>query len=51
MDGEKENLRIVGVMEEDAGDKVRWRWMIHCGKPHRKQLKGKEEEGECLKNK
>ena len=27
------NEKLVGVREEDAEDRVRWRQMIHCGDP------------------
>ena len=33
MDVIKENTKLVGVREEDAVDRVRWRWMIHCDNP------------------
>ena len=33
MDVVKENMKLVGVREEDAEDRVRWRWMIRCGDP------------------
>ncbi|XP_053714091.1 cyclic nucleotide gated channel subunit alpha 1a isoform X1 [Synchiropus splendidus] len=35
----KEDMRIVGLREEEAEDRVRWRRRIHCGKK-----KGKKEE-------
>lgn len=28
-----ENMRVVGVTEEDVEDRVRWRWMSRCGDP------------------
>ena len=31
MDVVKDNMKLVGVREEDAEDKVRWRQMIGCG--------------------
>ena len=33
MDVVKEDLKLVGVREEDPKDRARWRQMIHCGKP------------------
>lgn len=42
MDAEMENMESVGVREEDAQDRVRWRQMIGCGHPRREQLKGKK---------
>ena len=33
VDAVKEDMKLVGVREEDAGDRVRWRWMIHCSCP------------------
>lgn len=33
MDGVKEDMRSVGLREEDAEDGVRWRQMIGCGHP------------------
>lgn len=27
----KEDMRVIGVSEEDAQDRVRWRWVICCG--------------------
>lgn len=32
------------MCEEDAEDKIRWRWMIRCGDPKKEQPKGKDEE-------
>ena len=29
----KENMKLAGMREEDAEDRVRWRLMIHCGDP------------------
>ena len=29
----KENMKLVGVGEEDVEDRVRWRWMIRCSDP------------------
>ena len=31
MDVVKEEMKLVGVREEDAEDRVRWRKMIRCG--------------------
>ena len=31
MDVVREDMQIVGVTEEDAEDRKRWRRMIHCG--------------------
>ena len=31
MDVVREDMKLVGVSEEDAEDRVRWRHMIHCG--------------------
>ena len=36
MDVVKEDMKLVGVREEDADDRVRWRWMICCGDPEMK---------------
>ena len=33
MDSVKEDMKLVGVGEEDAEDGVRWRRMIRCGDP------------------
>lgn len=33
----------VGVSEENAEDRNRWRQMIHCGNPLREQPKSKED--------
>ena len=33
MDVVKEDMKVVGVREEDAKDRVRWRQMIRCGDP------------------
>ncbi|KAF3701774.1 hypothetical protein EXN66_Car017462 [Channa argus] len=29
----REDMKLVGVREEDAEDRVRWRHMSHCGDP------------------
>ena len=42
MDIVKENMKIVGVREDDAEDRVRWRQMICCGDYFREKKKGKE---------
>lgn len=31
MDIVKEDMKLVGVREEDAEKRVRWRQVIHCG--------------------
>ena len=33
MDVVKEDMKLVGVRDEDEEDRVRWRQMIHCGDP------------------
>ncbi|KAF7645989.1 hypothetical protein LDENG_00195280 [Lucifuga dentata] len=33
MDVAKEDMKLVGVREEEAEDRVRWRQMIRCGDP------------------
>ena len=33
MDVLKEDMKLVGMREEDAEDRVKWRWMIRCGYP------------------
>ena len=33
MDAVRDNMQVVGVMEDDAGDRARWRRMICCGDP------------------
>ncbi|KAF7651992.1 hypothetical protein LDENG_00102870 [Lucifuga dentata] len=33
MDVVKEDMKLVGVREEEAEDRVRWRQMIRCGEP------------------
>ncbi|KAF7655305.1 hypothetical protein LDENG_00057930 [Lucifuga dentata] len=33
MDVVKEDMKLVGVREEEAEDRVRWRQMIRCGDP------------------
>ena len=33
MDVVKEDMKVVGVREEDAEDRVRWRQLIRCGDP------------------
>ena len=33
MDEVKEDMKLVGVREEDAQDRVRWRQLIRCGDP------------------
>ncbi|KAF7657713.1 hypothetical protein LDENG_00023190 [Lucifuga dentata] len=33
MDAVKEDMKLVGVREEEAEDRVRWRQMIRCGDP------------------
>ena len=44
MDVVKENMKLVGVREEDGEDRVRWRRIIQSGNLWREQLKEKEEE-------
>lgn len=39
----KEDMEVVGVTVEEAGDRVIRRQMIYCGDPGREQLKGKGE--------
>ena len=33
MDVEEEDMKLVGVREDDVEDRVRWRQMIHCKNP------------------
>lgn len=33
----KEDLRVLGVSEEDAEDRIRWRGIIYCCDPRREQ--------------
>ena len=33
MDAVREDMRVVGVTEEDAEDRTRWKRMIRCGDP------------------
>ena len=33
MDAIKEDMRVVGAMEEDVGDRSKWRQLIRCGDP------------------
>ena len=33
MDVVKEDMKLVGVTEEEAQNRVRWRQMIRCGDP------------------
>ena len=33
MDAIREDMRVVGAMEEDVGDRTRWRNLIRCGDP------------------
>ncbi|XP_013866635.1 uncharacterized protein LOC106519479 [Austrofundulus limnaeus] len=33
MDGVKEDMKVVGVREEDAEDRVTWKQKTHCGNP------------------
>ncbi|KAF7662280.1 hypothetical protein LDENG_00240050 [Lucifuga dentata] len=33
MDAVKEDMKLVGLREEEAEDRVRWRQMIRCGDP------------------
>ena len=33
MDVMKEDMKLLGVREDDAEDRVGWRQMIHCGEP------------------
>ena len=33
MDAVRDDMRVVGVTEEEAGDRARWRLMIRCGDP------------------
>ena len=42
MDVVKEDMKLVGVREEDAEDRVRWRQMICCGVPKGKSQKKKK---------
>lgn len=39
----KKDMKLVGVREEDAEDRVRWRRMICCCDPGRDQPKGNED--------
>lgn len=41
----KEDMKVVGVREEDAEDRVRWKTLIRSCYPSRGKPKGKEEEG------
>ena len=43
MDVVREDMRVVGVMEEEAGDREVWRQRICCGDPKRENSKEKEE--------
>lgn len=29
----REDMKVVGVTDEDTEDGKRWKWMIHCGDP------------------
>lgn len=42
MDVGKEDISMVGVSEEDAVERVRWRWRSCCGDPKREQPKAKD---------
>ena len=33
MDVVKEDMKLVGVREEDTGDRLRWKQLIRCGDP------------------
>lgn len=33
IDGVKEDMKVTGVREEDAEDRVIWRPLFHCGDP------------------
>ena len=33
MDAVRDDMRVVGVTEDDAGNRARWRHMIRCGDP------------------
>ena len=33
MDAVKEDMNLVGVVEDDAQDRARWRRLIRCGDP------------------
>ena len=35
----KEEIQLVGVTEEDAEDRLRWKQLIHYGDPQRKKPK------------
>lgn len=39
MDVVDRDVKLVGVREEEAENRVRWRPMIHCGQQIREQLK------------
>lgn len=41
MDVVKEDMKLVGVGEEDAEERVGWRQVIYCGSPCREQPKGR----------
>lgn len=44
MDVVKEDVKLVGVREDSAEDRVTQRRMIGCGHPWREQPKGNEDE-------
>lgn len=47
MDVEEEDVKVVGVREEDAEDRVRWRQLIRSGDPYSWSKGG---QGTCLFN-
>lgn len=42
----KVDMEMIGVNAEEAGVRVRWRQMIHCGHPRKEKSKVSEEEKE-----
>lgn len=43
MDGVKEDVKVVGVREDDVENGARWRQMSRCDDSFREKLKGKED--------
>ena len=48
MDVVKEDMKLVGVREDDPADRLRWRRMSRCGLPRRENPKGKEGGDKCV---
>lgn len=50
MDTVKEDVKMVGVPEQEARDRVRWTQVMRCVDPGSEQVKEQEEEKKWIKN-